>query len=120
MIPEHVDIGGTWQVLPQGIHDATMEEIATRFGVTAHRRMLFDGFRRGVENLVAAGCANIYLDGSFVTDKGVPGDFDVCWDPVGVNDTLIDPVLLDLKQPRAAQKRKYFADFGENYHLFRF
>lgn len=111
MIPAHVEIGSTWQVLPPGIHDATMGEIATRFAVTAHRIALFEGFRRGVENLVAAGCRNVYLDGSFVTNKGHPGDFDACFNLVGVDAQLIDPVMLDFRNGRLAQKCKYFGEF---------
>ena len=54
----------------------------------------------------------LYLDGSFVTDKETvygapPGDFDGCWDPVGVDPMLLDPVLLDFTNKRAAQKAKF-------------
>jgi hypothetical protein len=64
--------------------------------------------------LRGAGCRTIYLDGSFVTDKTIPGDFDACWDVAGVvGATLLrlDPVLLDFADDRAAQKAKYFGEF---------
>ena len=33
-----------------------------------------------MEQLKAAGCRTIYINGSFVTTKAEPGDFDACWD----------------------------------------
>lgn len=47
------------------------------------------------------------MDGSFVTAKEVPGDFDGCWSPEGVDPEVLDPVLLDFSNLRAAQKEKY-------------
>lgn len=49
----------------------------------------------------------MYLDGSFVSDKDLPGDYDACWEASGVDPALLDPVLLDFSNRRAAQKRKY-------------
>jgi hypothetical protein len=100
MIPESVDINGPWDVLPPGIHDATMEEIERRLATNDVRRDLFDGFRRGVEALRRGGCQIVFLDGSFVTGKERPGDFDACWDPSGVDHRKLDPVLLDFSQRR--------------------
>jgi hypothetical protein len=37
----------------------------------------------------------------------VPGDFDASWDPVGVDPDRLEPVLLDFRGIRAAQKAKY-------------
>jgi hypothetical protein len=47
------------------------------------------------------------VDGSFVTEKMFPGDFDACWDPHGVDVTLLDPVFLDFSNGRAAQKGRF-------------
>lgn len=59
----------------------------------------------------AAGGAVAYVDGSFVTGKEVPNDFDVCWDPNGVDLGMMDPVLLDFDNARANQKAKYGGEF---------
>ncbi len=64
--------------LPPGVHSATWDEIVSRFGWNAERKRLLDGLRRAFESLHAAGCRRAYLDGSFVTEKDVPGDFDGC------------------------------------------
>jgi len=88
-----------------------MDEIAERFAHNDHRQKLLGGLRVGVEALWYAGCNNLYLDGSFVTSKPMPGDFDVCWDPTGVDHTKLDPVLLDFSDKRRAQKEKFYGEF---------
>jgi hypothetical protein len=100
VIPQSVDINGVWNVLPPGVHHATLEEIEQRFATNEKRRKLFDGFRKAVDALRKAGCTVIFLDGSFVTDKPEPGDFDACWDPVGVDPAKLDPVFLDFSARR--------------------
>ena len=37
-----------------------------------------DRFEAAMVNLRDAGCKTVYVDGSFVTDKERPGDFDAC------------------------------------------
>ena len=110
MIPALIDNGGPWKVLPPGIHDATLDEAESRFAITDHRKALFDGFRQAVRVLQHAGCSTVYLDGSFVTDKPTPGDFDACWDDTGVNASRLDGVLLDFTNKRQAQRRKYLGE----------
>jgi len=58
-----------------------------------------------------AGCSTVYIDGSFVTVKLEPGDYDACWDIDGVNVEALDAVFLDFSKGRMAQKRKYFGEF---------
>ena len=112
MIPNLIEIGSPapWAVLPPGIHDTTLAEVATRFATTPHRRWLFDGFVRVTMALGRAGCRVVYLDGSFVSAKPHPGDYDGCWDHNGVDFPSLDPVLLDFDNKRAAQKAKYFGE----------
>jgi hypothetical protein len=106
MIPEANPAGR----LPPGIHWASWEEIVARFGKSQRRRVQMAGLRAGLEVLRAAGCTTAYLDGSFVTVKRRPGDFDVCWATAGVNLKLLDPVLLDFSNARAAQKSRYHGE----------
>ena len=84
-----------------------MPELYETFAFNEHRERLFRGFRAVVDVLENAGCRAIYLDGSFVSDKVAPEDYDGCWDPTGVNLTELDPILLDFSNNRAAQKAKY-------------
>jgi hypothetical protein len=92
---------------PPGEHLATWDEVVTRFGHTEWRRALLAGLREALLALRAAGCERLYLDGSFVTAKQRPGDFDACWDADGVDFDLLDPVLLTFDRGRATQKAKY-------------
>lgn len=97
--------------LPAGIHWADWEEIEIRFALTPHRRRLLQGFREGAKVLKAAGCKVVFLDGSFVTTKEMPADFDACWAIQDVDADKLDPVLLDFSDRRAAQKTRFQGEF---------
>ncbi|MGH9935029.1 MAG: DUF6932 family protein, partial [Blastocatellia bacterium] len=68
-------------LLPEGVHDCTLDEIGVRFGrfqVTDRRIQLFEKLRLLVEEERQAGLAiEMIVDGSFVTDKLEPGDIDL-------------------------------------------
>jgi hypothetical protein len=93
--------------LPAGIHPADWPEFVGRFGFSARRHRLLAGLAAALESLRDAGCTLAYVDGSFVTAKKEPGDFDACWGVAGVDPGRLDPVLLDFDDGRAAQKAKY-------------
>jgi hypothetical protein len=93
--------------LPPGVYQATWDEIVERFATNERRGQLLDGLRAAIDLLRAAGCQRVYLDGSFVTDKELPGDFDACWEMDGVDLDRLDPVLLDFTDRRAAQKARF-------------
>ena len=61
--------------------------------------------------LRSAGCGLVYLNGSFATAKDYPADYDAGWEMGGVDPALLDPVFLDFRDLRAAQKAKYFGEF---------
>lgn len=103
MIPE-LDSDGN---LPPGIHVAPWEEIVTRYATNARRRELLDGLLDALRSLKGAGCRTAYLDGSFVTAKELPGDFDACWKIAGVDAGRLDRELLDFSNRRAAQRARY-------------
>ena len=102
MIPQFDQRGN----LPPGIYNATLKEIENRFSSTPHRKRLFKGLVRLLENLKTAGCTTLYLDGSFVTEKEEPGDYDCLWDPTDVTDKLD----MDLLKPLEDRKSKYLGD----------
>ena len=103
MIPSFQETGN----LSPGIHWAEWKELEERFGINLHRRKLLKGLKAVIASLRKAGCRAIYIDGSFVTVKELPNDFDGCWSVEGVDPDLLDPVLLDFSNGRAAQKAKY-------------
>ena len=93
--------------LPPGIHVASWPELVERFGTNERRREILAGLLRALQALEAAGCQRAFVDGSFVTSKEVPGDFDGCWDHNGVDFDALDPVLLDFNGHREAQKARF-------------
>lgn len=97
--------------LPPGVHFATWRDLQQRLAFHPRRRVLLEGFRRGCAALRSAKCRLVYLDGSFVTAKEQPGDFDACWDITGVDEAAVDPVFWDFSLGRAAQKRRFFGEF---------
>ncbi len=64
--------------LPVGIHQATWEEIAARFGVGSPRRLFMSKqFVRLLEKAKATGhLRQVYIWGSFASAKPNPGDID--------------------------------------------
>lgn len=98
MIPEFTPDGN----LPPGVHLATWDQICDRFGKTPWRRRLLGGLRTALVSLRNAGCHLVYVDGSFVSSKLDPGDFDACWEEEGVDLDKLDPVLLVFDSGRAA------------------
>ena len=93
--------------LPPGEHLAEWVDVVERFGKTPWRRHLLDGLAGALRDLRAAGCKRAYIDGSFITTKDHPGDFDACWDLNGVDFDVIDEVLLTFDAGRRAKKAKY-------------
>lgn len=115
MIPDLVIIKDSpWKVLPQGIHLATADEVKTLFAYNKIRARLFAGLEKGMSELKQAGCKQIFLDGSYTTEKPNPNDYDLCWDPIGVNPQKLDPIIWHpqfMLHPRSEQQLKYLGDY---------
>lgn len=97
--------------LPPGVHWTAWQEICDRFGGTVPRRRLLKDLRAALANLQKAGCASVYLDGSFVTLEPSPGDCDGCWDTRNVDPALMDPALTDIDDDCRLQRMKYGTHF---------
>jgi len=93
--------------LPAGIHWISWVEFEKRFRWNQRRKILLVGLKQAIGLLKKAGCRAVFVDGSFVTAKELPGDFDACWSIEGVDPDLLDPVLLDFSNGRAMQKAKF-------------
>lgn len=78
------------------------------------RKGLLKGLRAALQALQKAGCGTVYVNGSFVSAKESPADFDGCWDVDGVSLELLDPVLMDFSQKQAEQKKKYGGELFPN------
>jgi hypothetical protein len=107
MIPEFDERG----YLPAGVHDASWREFAERYAITEHRRALTDKLALLVRHLKTVGCRTLYVDGSFVTDKVRPNDYDACWDVQGVKIEKLDKALLEFSDAgKKAMEVKYGGD----------
>lgn len=112
MIPALISISGSpWDVLPPGVHAATLAEIEAAYAYNAHRRTLFRGLVAAVLVLARCGCCYVLLDGSYVSAKPLPGDYDACWEPDGVDFDKLDPIFGDFDNGRANQKRHFGGEF---------
>lgn len=100
--------------LPPGIHMAEWDEFAARYGTTPHRRRLLGGLEAALLILRQAGCTRVYVDGSYVTEKDVPNDYDAAWEPAGVDVAqllALEPAFGQFDNQRAAQKSRFFGEF---------
>lgn len=112
MIPSFIVVPGVlWPLLPSGVYDATMEEVYKHYAINEKRRRLFEGFNKAADNIFGAGSPQIYLDGSYVTAKPEPGDYDALWDRRFVDPALLDPLFIQLRMGTDRQKAKYLGEF---------
>jgi hypothetical protein len=97
-------------VLPPGEHAASWNDVTQCFGGNSCRDRLLNGLRKAASNLRDAGVRSLWLDGSFVTGKPEPNDWDGVWDTMGADLAKVDPVLIDrydMATGRYRQKAKY-------------
>ncbi|MGA2621044.1 MAG: hypothetical protein ABSF26_25755 [Thermoguttaceae bacterium] len=73
MIPDFDELGN----LPPGVHRATLEEVAVRFGRQSEvRRVQIESLAWLVALARKSGAARLIVNGSFVTEKLEPNDVD--------------------------------------------
>jgi hypothetical protein len=65
-------------LLPSGVHTATLAEIERVFATNVTRQHLLEEFRRFTREKLAGTAAGLelYMAGSYLSDKVVPGDID--------------------------------------------
>lgn len=113
-------------LLPNGIHDCTAAEVAGSFCNNPARHVVwqaFQGFLAWAATI--PGPAEILIDGSFVTDKAVPGDIDVAVDITHCPIPAQGQWLLAFHQQHAQIKQQFRTDFypfsnlwGNNFGAF--
>ncbi len=108
MIPLFNDLG----YLPQGSYEPTWDEFWERFGTNNYCKQMLTGLRLALVQLQLAGCRQVYIGGSFVTNKKRPNDYDGCFDLFGIDENLIDPMFLD--PDLAAQRAKFCGELVPN------
>jgi hypothetical protein len=97
--------------LSEGIHDCTLAEVEAVFGWNARRRQLLQRMTNAFHDLHAMGCPRVWLDGSYVTDKPEPGDYDAVYEHSGMDQAALKVALPELFD-RAAGRPQMKARFG--------
>lgn len=103
MIPDF-DTNGN---LPPGIHEATIDEVRNRFSTNAPRNRLFILLLEVLSIFRDCGCPEVYLDGSYVTAKVEPADYDLCYEPTGIKAT---PNFYEFLTSKDTRKERYGGD----------
>ncbi len=118
MIPNYEkkarDVQNT-RYLPPGIHKATWDEFYDRFSTNLRRVMILESLLKMLQYLRDVGCKSVKIDGSLVTTKPIPKDFDGTWDPEGVNDREIDRIMLDIN--KIIDDNKYKGELYPAYYI---
>jgi hypothetical protein len=71
--------------LPRGVHPCSCNYFRERFSYNSRRFTLLVGFLTLAEMLARVGCTQIWVGGSFVTEKEFPNDFDGCFDSMEID-----------------------------------
>lgn len=99
-------------LLPVGLHEATLAEVAAKFGSSNQPRRTL---QQGLEHVAAAARAtgmfvDLVVDGSYVTDKEAPGDIDAVLRTQNEYWSVVVPLARDpvnswLAEPGEAKRR---------------
>lgn len=96
--------------LVAGICELNWQEFITEYGYNKHRLKLIEGLERAIIELRDVQCKALYVDGSFVSKKSNPNDFDACWDPTGVDFVKLSvkyTILMEFLPDTKKQKARY-------------
>jgi hypothetical protein len=87
--------------LPPGIWAMSWADFWERYGYNSRRANLLSGLMFAIRLLIRSGCQTIYIGGSFVTNKERPNDIDGCFDGMGIDIGMLDPVFQDIDEQQA-------------------
>lgn len=105
-----VEFDSSTGYLAAGVHVMDLGTFRRAFAWNARRRFLFGGLQRALGQLAEAGCRAVIVDGSYVTSKEHPGDWDAAFDPIGVDSARLDEILIRHSDGRRAMNVKYLGD----------
>jgi len=102
--------------LPEGIHEATFAEVQQKLGFSRKREQLLNKMKYLIEICQLMGCDVIYLDGSFVSAKIAPNDYDACWDCTKNKKQVMSKVCESYLNADSETQKDFFG--GEIYPAF--
>lgn len=103
-------------MLPVGVYECSLAEMAARFGWNLHRQRLLRSFGDFlVHEIRNAGFPEpLYVNGSFVTDKDKPEDVDVVLDLRSASEDRKWRGLILMEKERKRFREQYDVDFWVN------
>lgn len=105
-------------LLPTGVHDCTLAEIAGFFGANAHRKRLCQNLVACLEQDIRPLFSHpILVDGSFVTDKDEPEDIDIVLDLKEASDEQKWQGLTFMNKKQRQFLHEYNIHFWINFHV---
>lgn len=106
--------------LPPGIYVATMQEVEDVFGSSnGRRKLLMNGLKKASLLLKRGNVSEIFIDGSFITDKEEPNDIDGCWSSIGVQVENLDPRFWDFSDVEDFELKRMSLklEFGIDFYI---
>lgn len=117
MIPKLITPGcGLPDVLPPGVHEASLDDFRAKFGWSDRRKWLLEGLDIAIDDLRKSDCRRIYMGGGFVTSADEPDDYDGCWDPVGVNRKMLHRMYQEMPAMKIQQKTHHRGELWMGNH----
>lgn len=103
-------------LLPEGVHAAGMADLEAMFAMNALRTHLLSEFRRFLRDhlIRMGGGLELYMCGSYLTDKVAPGDID-CTIEIPIADVSAHAPLLQLLDDGRSNAAKGW--IWDNYHV---
>lgn len=102
-------------LLPRGVHDCTLDEVAGSFAGNPHRKRLFQNLVACLEQEIRPVFVHpIFVDGSFVTDKDEPEDVDIVLDLKEASDEQKFRGLMFMNEKQSRFFRTYNVHFLVN------
>jgi hypothetical protein len=87
--------------LPPGIWEISWVDFWERYGYNSRHANLLSGLTFALRLLIPSGCQEVYIGGSFVTNKEKPNDIDGCFDGMSIDIGLLDPIFNDIDEQQA-------------------
>lgn len=91
MIPEFQQNG----FLEEGIYETSFSEMEEKLGFSRKRRKLLSAMKTLITYCKYLQCDVLYIDGSFVSTKISPADYDACWDTTATDK---EPIMNAVEQ----------------------
>jgi hypothetical protein len=111
VIPDFLENG----YLPEGIYEVTLQEVIEKFCFSKKRKKLIEGLKNLINTCLQCQVNILYIDGSFVSQKLQPQDYDACYDTDHPDrEVVFAKALESILESDSEMQKRYFG--GEIYY----